>query len=332
MTAVEEFPLRACADEVLAGGGDGCVGLVTRMNFAAWHADRECPYAFFDAKKVRDMPRTRLPGLLLHCCACGEKESSRLRIDWLVLHDAKRRGCAQARSEYGLAFFHCVGCRDAAHFAAYGMTESLFERQHSPSSLSATALHVTYEALCAARHGESSLFRRNYLTVLRAHPYTVTGADFVERDIAWSDLRIEHARCASLQCTVAPQRRAALEFNTFSAVYNEQGDQIKFTMAVCADSAACSDAIRADIVNCLLAAMGPGMKEVSSVPLDGTLPTINERRCSACGVTEKLRRCNGCKAVRYCSLACQRSDWSQHKRACRAVQSVVARERALAAS
>ncbi|KAN0065933.1 hypothetical protein ACQY0O_001066 [Thecaphora frezii] len=34
-----------------------------------------------------------------------------------------------------------------------------------------------------------------------------------------------------------------------------------------------------------------------------------------------LQRCSACKAVRYCDIACQRSDWPQHKDECKALRS-----------
>jgi hypothetical protein len=37
-------------------------------------------------------------------------------------------------------------------------------------------------------------------------------------------------------------------------------------------------------------------------------------KCSA--VTPKLLRCSRCKSVHYCSVACQRTDWEQHKLSC----------------
>jgi hypothetical protein len=47
--------------------------------------------------------------------------------------------------------------------------------------------------------------------------------------------------------------------------------------------------------------------------------------CAACGAAKasggaKLRRCAGCRAVRYCSPACQKAHWRQHRAACEAAQ------------
>lgn len=44
--------------------------------------------------------------------------------------------------------------------------------------------------------------------------------------------------------------------------------------------------------------------------------------CAApgCGAAAGLRRCSGCKAVRYCSLACSRTHWQAHKAECRRIQ------------
>jgi hypothetical protein len=47
--------------------------------------------------------------------------------------------------------------------------------------------------------------------------------------------------------------------------------------------------------------------------------------CAACGAAKasggaKLRKCAGCLAVRYCSLACQKAHWREHREACKAAQ------------
>lgn len=46
------------------------------------------------------------------------------------------------------------------------------------------------------------------------------------------------------------------------------------------------------------------------------------RVCAApgCGVTRGLRRCGGCRSVRYCSEACCRAHWQAHKAECRRLQ------------
>ena len=46
------------------------------------------------------------------------------------------------------------------------------------------------------------------------------------------------------------------------------------------------------------------------------------RVCAApgCGATRGLRRCGGCGAVRYCSEACSRAHWREHRADCRRVQ------------
>ena len=39
--------------------------------------------------------------------------------------------------------------------------------------------------------------------------------------------------------------------------------------------------------------------------------------CDACGAqTSTIKRCSGCKNVRYCNSVCQRSDWKNHKSDC----------------
>lgn len=42
--------------------------------------------------------------------------------------------------------------------------------------------------------------------------------------------------------------------------------------------------------------------------------------CSGCGTKAKLYACAGCKQHSYCSRACQRSLWKQHKPLCRHMQ------------
>lgn len=54
-------------------------------------------------------------------------------------------------------------------------------------------------------------------------------------------------------------------------------------------------------------------------------PAAGEKKmCFYCrkeeGETTKLLQCSRCKAAKYCNAACQRSDWSEHKRVCRAPQ------------
>ncbi len=43
-----------------------------------------------------------------------------------------------------------------------------------------------------------------------------------------------------------------------------------------------------------------------------------ETLCATCRAGGKLRRCAGCKAIRYCSSECQKIAWPAHKPQCRA--------------
>jgi hypothetical protein len=54
--------------------------------------------------------------------------------------------------------------------------------------------------------------------------------------------------------------------------------------------------------------------------------------CAACGESKagggggaKLRKCAGCLVVRYCSDACQRAHWREHRAACKAAQQALGR-------
>lgn len=44
--------------------------------------------------------------------------------------------------------------------------------------------------------------------------------------------------------------------------------------------------------------------------------TAKHPACKACTNTENLRQCSRCKAVSYCSPACQQAHWSTHKTLC----------------
>ena len=50
------------------------------------------------------------------------------------------------------------------------------------------------------------------------------------------------------------------------------------------------------------------------------------RVCAAhgCGATTGLRRCGGCRAVRYCSVECSRAHWRAHKAECHRLQAEAA--------
>ena len=40
-------------------------------------------------------------------------------------------------------------------------------------------------------------------------------------------------------------------------------------------------------------------------------------KCKNCGAIRNLRKCSGCKTVRYCSKECQKDHWSSHKKNCK---------------
>ena len=42
--------------------------------------------------------------------------------------------------------------------------------------------------------------------------------------------------------------------------------------------------------------------------------------CGAKGSEMKLKACKGCKVTGYCSRACQKSDWAQHRKVCKLMQ------------
>lgn len=40
------------------------------------------------------------------------------------------------------------------------------------------------------------------------------------------------------------------------------------------------------------------------------------RTCASCASTQDLKHCARCRTISYCSVACQRAHWKQHKRSC----------------
>jgi hypothetical protein len=62
----------------------------------------------------------------------------------------------------------------------------------------------------------------------------------------------------------------------------------------------------------------PSSPVLSPVASHPTMTPSSAPCCSVCGAREAtLRRCSCCKAARYCSVACQRQHWHQHKHNCR---------------
>ncbi len=53
-------------------------------------------------------------------------------------------------------------------------------------------------------------------------------------------------------------------------------------------------------------------------PLDITWAECRCSGCDQCGVQGEMKRCAGCGFVRFCSKACQRANWPEHRASCRA--------------
>ena len=71
-----------------------------------------------------------------------------------------------------------------------------------------------------------------------------------------------------------------------------------------------------------LAASGSGEQQAATVGSGGEQQGTAEpetSRCAVCGSRKEPRMCSGCRRVAYCSEACQKAHWRQHKKACRAV-------------
>lgn len=46
------------------------------------------------------------------------------------------------------------------------------------------------------------------------------------------------------------------------------------------------------------------------------MATASEDTCAICGKVDGLKKCARCKQISYCSSACQRQDWTEHKKVC----------------
>ena len=82
------------------------------------------------------------------------------------------------------------------------------------------------------------------------------------------------------------------------------------------------------------AAAAAGALSDAAPAVPAVVPPLRPPRvCAACGTTTgSLRRCGGCKAVRYCSESCCRTHWHQHRAECRRLQARRAAAHAAAAA
>lgn len=48
--------------------------------------------------------------------------------------------------------------------------------------------------------------------------------------------------------------------------------------------------------------------------------------CQKCGKEANLKKCSGCKFIRYCSQECQKNDWTRHKLKCSALKQSLSEE------
>ena len=79
----------------------------------------------------------------------------------------------------------------------------------------------------------------------------------------------------------------------------------------------------------------PGTPAVPQAVFPSDTPAARAPRvCAApgCGATTGLKRCSGCRSVRYCSVACSRAHWQEHKVECRRLQAEAAAAAAAGAS
>lgn len=71
-----------------------------------------------------------------------------------------------------------------------------------------------------------------------------------------------------------------------------------------------------------LAAPVPATLPMAGQPAAAASAASGHRVCAApgCGATRGLKRCGGCGTARYCSEACSRAHWREHRNECRRLQ------------
>lgn len=289
------------------------VMIMQRKNPLWW-----CPlsHVTVDATGARQLTHEMLATIAMFC-ACGDNAQNS-QWAWLLLHSpTPKRQSTPVAEEYALVFPFCDQCRDTAHCGACVAATTIFQMPPHDQTPDELTLHVTYEALCAARFRDETLASLSHLTRLRVHPYTISKRGRLSRDLTWRDLRTEHHRCAAPQCGDTRD----LTLRVFTMVYGVDGESVTVTIATCTDSSQCTENVRQEMI------AGMGADVVCAALGGDSKPQLSDKTCKVCN-THTHSRCDGCKEVRYCSVECQRVDWRTHKKRCRIVQRLMEHEAA----
>ena len=65
------------------------------------------------------------------------------------------------------------------------------------------------------------------------------------------------------------------------------------------------------------AMFGEGGEAGYKVQIEACRIITDPTSCALCKAKDETKKCAGCKQVRYCSLECQKQDWTQHKIICK---------------
>jgi TPR repeat protein len=76
------------------------------------------------------------------------------------------------------------------------------------------------------------------------------------------------------------------------------------------------------ILGCLLGNLGANAENVIDLSNSDAVKEVIDakssgQKCSVCSVFTNLKTCGHCKQVQYCSFACQKKDWPEHKKFCK---------------